>query len=307
MTDQLPDPLVPPEVDLRDFQYMELDVRALRDSRFAAEVKPEAFRAGVLLWCAAWHQVPAGSLPDDDVQLATLAGYGFVVREWCKVRTQALQLFVRCSDGRLYHRVIAEKALAAWEAKCRHQYDRLCDRARKANKQREAQKVELLAVPSFEDWKSAGRPAELPAPTPPPSAGNPPENALRGNGTEQNGTETLFPPYGGGGAAQSATPPTAPPTPPPTPPPPPPAFDGLNAEQLNGKAVVALAEDFDLPAQWGLDAEALGFKPAEVHREAEKFRQFFVAGRGAGTRRSVRGWRQSWSNWLGKAAKEAQR
>lgn len=110
-----------------------------------------------------------------------------------------------------------------------------------------------------------------------------------------------------GGAAQSATPPTAPPTPPPTPPSPPPAFDGLNAEQLNGKAVVALAEDFDLPAQWGLDAEALGFKPAEVHREAEKFRQFFVAGRGAGTRRSVRGWRQSWSNWLGKAAKEAQR
>lgn len=296
MTEQLPAPLVPPEVDLRDFQYMELDVRALRDSRFAAEVKPEAFRAGVLLWCAAWHQVPAGSLPDDDVQLATLAGYGFVVREWRKVRAQALQLFVGCSDGRLYHRVIAEKALAAWGSKCRHQYDRLCDRARKANKQREAQGLESLAVPPFEQWLSTGRPAEIPAATPPPSAGNPPENALRGNRTERNGegTETLFPPDGGSGAAQSATPP----------PTPPPAFNGENAEALNGKAVVPLATAFALPDTWGFDAEALGFKPPEVLREAEKFRQWWTVGKGAGKRKSVRGWRQAWSNWLGKAERD---
>ena len=59
-----PDPLVPAEVDLRDFKYMELDVQMLRDSRFAAEVEPEAFRAGLLLWCASWHQLPAASLPD---------------------------------------------------------------------------------------------------------------------------------------------------------------------------------------------------------------------------------------------------
>ena len=32
------------------------------------ELRSNAFRAGVLLWCAAWHQVPAGSLPDDDVE-----------------------------------------------------------------------------------------------------------------------------------------------------------------------------------------------------------------------------------------------
>lgn len=91
--------------------------------------------------------------------------------------------------------------------------------------------------------------------------------------------------------AQSASPPT-----------PPPDFDGSNAETLNGKAVVSIALGFALPAEWGFDAEALGFKPDEVLREAEKFRQYWTAGNGKGKRRSVKGWRQSWSNWLAKAS-----
>lgn len=97
-----------------------------------------------------------------------------------------------------------------------------------------------------------------------------------------------------GGAAQSATPP----------PTPPPAFNGENAEALNGKAVVPLATAFALPDTWGFDAEALGFKPPEVLREAEKFRQWWTVGKGAGKRKSVRGWRQAWSNWLGKAERD---
>lgn len=88
------------------------------------------------------------------------------------------------------------------------------------------------------------------------------------------------------------------------PPTPPPDFDGRNAEILNGKHVVAIAAAWDLPGEWGCDAEALGWQPAEVLRESEKFRQYWVAGKGAGTRRSVKGWRQSWSNWLEKASRE---
>lgn len=98
----------------------------------------------------------------------------------------------------------------------------------------------------------------------------------------------------GSGAALCAAPPT-----------PPPAFDGTNSEILNGKAVVQISAAFTIPAQWGIDAEALGFKPSEVLREGEKFRQYWVDGRGKGTRRSVKGWRQSWSNWLEKAARNA--
>ena len=86
------------------------------------------------------------------------------------------------------------------------------------------------------------------------------------------------------------------------PPPPPPAFDGNNAQKLNCKAVVAIAAGWELPEDWGVDAEALGWQQNEVLREAEKFRQYWVSGKGSGKRRSVKGWRQSWSTWLGKAA-----
>lgn len=211
----LPTPLVPAEVNLQDFQYMELDVRVLRDSRFAAEVHGDAFRAGVLLWCAAWHQVPAGSLPDDDLELGNLAGYGRFVKEWRKVRLEALQGFIKCSDGRLYHEVIAAKALSAWASKLKHHYDRARDRLRKTNKARALEKLDPLPEFSFEQWNerriAASIPMEraeasngIPSPHTQGSAGIPAENVLKGNreGTEQrgNGTETSgSAPVGAGG------------------------------------------------------------------------------------------------------------
>ena len=90
-------------------------------------------------------------------------------------------------------------------------------------------------------------------------------------------------------------------------PPPPPPFDGKNSQILNGKAVVALAQQWELPESWGVDAEALGWEPREVLFEAEKFRQYWTAGKGTGSRRAVKGWRQTWSNWLGKAAERKTR
>ena len=65
------DPLTPQDCDLRDFSFMPLDVVRLRDSTLAIKATGEEFRAAVLLWCASWHQMPAGSLPDDDAELAT--------------------------------------------------------------------------------------------------------------------------------------------------------------------------------------------------------------------------------------------
>lgn len=86
------------------------------------------------------------------------------------------------------------------------------------------------------------------------------------------------------------------------PPTPPPAFLGdANAEALNGRHVAALDAAWELPTAWGFDAEKLGWKPPDVLHESERFRQYWASGKGAGTRRSVKGWRQSWSNWLAKA------
>ncbi len=90
---------------------MPIDTVRLLDSDLNALATGDEFRAAVRLWCKAWHQVPAGSLPDDERILAALSGFG---SRWKKLRPMALRGFVKCSDGRLYHPVIAQKALEAW-------------------------------------------------------------------------------------------------------------------------------------------------------------------------------------------------
>jgi hypothetical protein len=118
MSDVLPDPPVPLDCDLRDWPAMLLDVARLRDSAVAGLESPEAFRAAVLSWATAWHQVPASSLPDDAPQLARMLGYGRDVTGFRKAWDDGGSSgWVKCSDGRLYHRVVAEKALEAWGKK----------------------------------------------------------------------------------------------------------------------------------------------------------------------------------------------
>ena len=103
MTEQRQAPPVSPDLDLRAMAFMPLDVARLRDSDVAHQESGEAFRAAVLLWCVAWHQVPAASLPADDASLAKYAGFGRDLKSWRKVKEGALHGFVECSDGRLYH------------------------------------------------------------------------------------------------------------------------------------------------------------------------------------------------------------
>ncbi|EMP3639797.1 DUF1376 domain-containing protein, partial [Pseudomonas aeruginosa] len=113
MSDAVPAaPLVPAEVDLRGLPFMPLDVVRLLDSDLFALTSGDEFKAALSLWCKAWLQVPAASLPNDDRVLAHLSGAG---ARWRKVRDMALRGWQLCSDDRLYHPVIAEKALAAWD------------------------------------------------------------------------------------------------------------------------------------------------------------------------------------------------
>lgn len=121
------EPLVPPDVDLRAFEYMPLDTTRLLDSDLFALSTGEEFKAAVALWCKSWHQVPAGSLPNDDRVLAHLSGAG---TRWAKVRAIALRGWVECSDGRLYHPLIATKAIEAWESRIKHGTKREADRKR---------------------------------------------------------------------------------------------------------------------------------------------------------------------------------
>lgn len=191
----LPAPLTPADCNLQDFTFMPLDVARLRDSDLAAYQAPEACWAAVLLWAAAWHQVPAASLPDDDRFLAKAAGYGRVVNEWMKVREGALHGWIKCADGRLYHPVVAQKAMESWRAKLHHAWKKECDRIRKANKQRESEGKPSLPFPPEPmsetqpiPQESEGVPSESRSHsegTDETDAGNPRENALKGQGEGQ--------------------------------------------------------------------------------------------------------------------------
>jgi hypothetical protein len=110
----LPAPLVPEEVDLVKLDGFMLDTIRLLGSELWALATGDEFKAAMALWCRAWKQVPAASLPDDDRILASFAGYGRGGKAWQRVKSMALRGFVKCSDGRLYHRVLAEDAKRAW-------------------------------------------------------------------------------------------------------------------------------------------------------------------------------------------------
>lgn len=112
---ETPAPPIAADVDLRGYDFMPFYGHHLFGSEFNARASDAAWRAGVTLWWAAWNQVPAGSLPDDDVALCRLADLGRDVKAWKKVREQALHGFSLCSDGRLYHGYLCKLAVEAWD------------------------------------------------------------------------------------------------------------------------------------------------------------------------------------------------
>lgn len=133
-------PITAPDCDLRDFAFMPLDATRLLDSDLFALATGDEFKAAIALWCKAWTQIPAGSLPDDDRVLAHLSGAG---AKWKKVKDMALRGFLKCDDGRLYHPVVCEKANEAWGKKQSYR-----DRSKKGNAKRwGSQKDEQQASP----------------------------------------------------------------------------------------------------------------------------------------------------------------
>lgn len=110
-------PLTPADCDLRDFDFMTLDVRRLLKSETWMEAAddPRLGHALMTLWAESWHQVPAASVPNSDRLLARLAMC--TPDEWQRIRARALSGWVLCDDGRYYHPVVAEKAADAYERK----------------------------------------------------------------------------------------------------------------------------------------------------------------------------------------------
>ena len=140
-----PEPLTPADCDLRDFSFMPLDIVRLFGSEFHARASDAEWRAGLTLWLKSYHQVPAGSLPDDDIALARLAEFGRDLRAWRKVKAGAMRGWRLCSDGRLYHPVVAEKVNEAWAGRLAYQ-------------QRQADFSNLQRERAYARWRRPGSP-----------------------------------------------------------------------------------------------------------------------------------------------------
>lgn len=146
-------PMVPPEVNLRGLPWMRLDTARLLDSDLFALSTGDEFKAAVALWCKSWTQEPAGSLPTDDRVLAHLSGAG---PRWKKVRAMALRGWVLAEDGRLYHPVVAEQVLAAWEERQEYRAEKEGQNLRQARlrEERSALMADLKAAGVHLAWNA---------------------------------------------------------------------------------------------------------------------------------------------------------
>ena len=152
----LPAPLVPPEVDLRDYGYIPLYGKKLFDSdtwNLCDEIEKIA---ALRLWWASWHQEPAGSLPNNDRLLCGMAGKGDVIKAWMAIKDNAMRGWILCSDGRLYHPVVASIALDVWGKKRKKNTDNAADRERKRRK-RESLPPDKSKIPAENALKEKGK------------------------------------------------------------------------------------------------------------------------------------------------------
>lgn len=157
----LPEPLTPADCDCRGLPFMPLEVTRLMESDFTALSTGDEFKAGLILWAKSWSQVPAASLPSDDRILAHLVGRSLA--DWLTVKEMALHNWILCSDGRLYHPVIADLAAAAVE-KRKGQADRANSRWAKVRAAKAAASASEKPRQEKPDAPAQGRDAAACAP-----------------------------------------------------------------------------------------------------------------------------------------------
>lgn len=243
---------------------MPLDVLRLRDSDLALRSTGDEFKAAVLLWCASWHQVPSGSLPNDDKVLRRLCGISD--RAWIRCRDAVLEKWTLCSDGRLYHQTVAEKAVEAWEQRTRYRAKRDADRQR------------------LQDWRDSRGGPETPPETPPETRF---ETRKTVEGTEGNGSEKESPlrsPQGESAEIDIFGPAPEP------------------EKRPRRKPATALPENF--PGETERESAAAAAKLAgvtlDIGREAERFRNH-----AASIDRRLSSWPAGFRNWIATAIERA--
>lgn len=114
MTTALPEPPIAAAADLRAYDWFPLQHKRLKRSSWWLAASDLARSRSIDLWCEAYEQVPAGSLPSNDAELAIYAGFGRDIPGFLAAKPELMAPWVLCSDGRYYHPVLCEIANTAW-------------------------------------------------------------------------------------------------------------------------------------------------------------------------------------------------
>ena len=104
-----PAPLTPLDADVSRLEWFPLHHAKLLRSSFWLRSSDQVCRVSVELWCEAWTQVPAASLPNEDVVLARIVK--LTLKEWLAIRNEVLAAWTLCRDGRYYHPLLAAVAI----------------------------------------------------------------------------------------------------------------------------------------------------------------------------------------------------
>ncbi len=259
----LPDPLVPPDCDCTDLDGFMLNVERLMASELVALGTHEEVAAAMFLWCRAWKQVPAASLPDDERVIAAFAR--MPLARFRKVRETVLRGFVKCSDGRLYHRFLSKEAARAFERKATFQRKRETE-AERLRRWR-ATRSETADETHDETRFTTGTEARFV-----------PEGQGQGQGQEERKETSL----------RSVGAPASP------------RIEENRSAKSKSKVGTRIPADWSMNETDAGFAKELGFSPQAAAAEAAKFRDFWIAKAG---RDGIKlDWSATWRNWLRKAA-----
>ncbi len=268
-------------VNVQCLPYMPLQIDRLRRSKTWLRCKrnPEIAFYMVNLWMRAWHEIPAGSIEDDDDVLADAAMCS--PEKWEELKDDILQGWER-RDGRVWHSTVTEIATES-ETKLRRN-KRRTEAARETLEQKRHSSV---TEPSDVADRSS---TESVTDTVTETAGN---ASRRSASVTESVTETV---------TETVRAPTRSVTDTVT------EHEGkgregnrreekeANASRARGTRLPA---DFSLPDEWRQYAASKGLPESRIDHEAEQFRNHWLAD---GTARAIkRDWAAAWRTWVGNA------
>jgi hypothetical protein len=138
-----PEPPVPAECTMGGNDWFPWYFDRLRKSKWWRRASDMARARNVMLWGEAYKGVPAGSLPDDDDELAEAAGFGMNVEDFAAVKAEIMSAWTLCSDGRWYHPTVCEVVLERWES--------TSEKRKAAAAKKRAQREKSRGVPAKND------------------------------------------------------------------------------------------------------------------------------------------------------------